>query len=78
MAEVERHHSEAVGGLDCREVDAQAGHGEAAIGAADGVHGQCFGIARQRLAAKRGALGLEGAPCEAVGAAGALAAREGA
>ena len=77
VAEVQRHAGEAVGGLDGGEVDAEAGDGEAAVGAADGIHGERLGVAGQRLAAEGGAPGLEGAPGRAVGAAGALAAGAG-
>ncbi|WP_198382997.1 hypothetical protein [Roseomonas sp. KE2513] len=77
MAEVKRHAGKTVRGPDGGEVDAEAGDGQAPIGAADGVHGEGLRIARQRLAAERGAPGLEGAPGGAVGAAGARAAGAG-
>ena len=51
VAEVEGHLCQPVGGPDGGEVDAKAGDGEAAVGAADGVHGERFGVAGQRLAA---------------------------
>ncbi len=74
---VERQAGEPVCGEDGGEVDAQAGDGEAAVGAVHGVHGEQPGLAGQGWAAEACAPGLPGAPGGAVGAQGAGAAGAG-
>ena len=77
MAQVDRAAGEQMGGADGGEMHADRADGQALIGAADDVHGDGVGIGGERLAAERGAPGLEAAPGGAVGAPGAVAAGAG-
>ena len=53
MAEIEGYAGQPMGRLDGGEVDAEAGDRQTAVGAADGVHGERLGIAREGLQAER-------------------------